>query len=212
VLEGNSGLQTSIRQVSSVANNLSGVADSLNELKTASQGITNIVSIIVDIAEQTNLLALNAAIEAARAGEAGRGFAVVADEVRKLAEKTSTSTQEISTMVATIQNNVQGVVDVVHNGIEEVESSSEAITHVGENFEEVVSQMESAAEAVEPILTIIEQQSEAISNITLTVTNVSEASEESKMIVEEVNAFSEKLAELSHDLQDKISHFKTNAC
>jgi methyl-accepting chemotaxis protein len=212
VLEGNSGLQTSIRQVSSVANNLSGVADSLNELKTASQGITNIVSIIVDIAEQTNLLALNAAIEAARAGEAGRGFAVVADEVRKLAEKTSTSTQEISTMVATIQNNVQGVVDVVHNGIEEVESSSEAITHVGENFEEVVSQMESAAGAVEPILTIIEQQSEAISNITLTVTNVSEASEESKMIVEEVNAFSEKLAELSHDLQDKISHFKTNAC
>jgi methyl-accepting chemotaxis protein len=132
--------------------------------------------------------------------------------VRKLAEKTSTSTQEISTMVATIQNNVQGVVDVVHNGIEEVESSSEAITHVGENFEEVVSQMESAAGAVEPILTIIEQQSEAISNITLTVTNVSEASEESKMIVEEVNAFSEKLAELSHDLQDKISHFKTNAC
>jgi len=212
VLSGNSGLQTSIRQVSSVASNLSGVADSLSELKEASQGITNIVSIIVDIAEQTNLLALNAAIEAARAGEAGRGFAVVADEVRKLAEKTGTSTQEISTMVATIQNNVQGVVDVVHNGIEEVESSSEAITHVGENFEEVVAQMEAAAGTVEPILNIIEQQSEAISNITLTVTNVSNASEESKHIVEEVNIFSEKLAELAHDLQEKVSHFKTNEC
>ncbi len=210
VLEGNSGLQVSIRQVSSVANNLSGVAENLNELKTASQSITNIVSIIVDIAEQTNLLALNAAIEAARAGEAGRGFAVVADEVRKLAEKTGTSTQEISAMVGSIQNNVQGgVVDTVHQGIDEVETSSESITKVGENFEEVVRQMESAANAVEPILVIIEQQSEAISNITATVTNVSIASEENKIIVDEVSAFADKLAELSHDLQNKISHFKS---
>jgi len=210
VLEGNSGLQVSISQVSSVANNLSGVADSLNELKTASQEISNIVSIIVDIAEQTNLLALNAAIEAARAGEAGRGFAVVADEVRKLAEKTGTSTQEISSMVGSIQDNVQDVVDIVHSGINEVESSSQSITEVGENFELVVNQMESAANTVEPILTIIEQQSEAINNITATVTNVSVASEDNKVIVEEVNAFSEKLAELSHDLQNKISHFKSS--
>ncbi|PLX70062.1 MAG: hypothetical protein C0603_03745 [Denitrovibrio sp.] len=209
VLEGNSGLQVSIGQVGSVARNLSGVAENLNELKTASQGITNIVSIIVDIAEQTNLLALNAAIEAARAGEAGRGFAVVADEVRKLAEKTGTSTQEISSMVSSIQSNVQGVVDTVHEGIDEVESSSKSITIVGENFEDVVRQMESAANAVEPILMIIEQQSEAISNIKATVTNVSLASEESKMIVDEVSQFSDKLAELSHDLQNKISHFQS---
>lgn len=208
VLDGNKGLQTSISQVSSVAQNLSGVAASLNELKNASQEITNIVSIIVDIAEQTNLLALNAAIEAARAGEAGRGFAVVADEVRKLAEKTSTSTQEISSMVGSIQGNVQDVVDIVHSGIVEVEESSKSITSVGENFEEVVRQMESAANSVEPILVIIEQQSEAISNITSTVTNVSVASEENKEIVDEVNVFSDKLAELSHDLQQKISHFK----
>jgi len=212
VIDGNAGLQVSIRQVSSVASNLSGVADSLSELKNASQEITNIVSIIVDIAEQTNLLALNAAIEAARAGEAGRGFAVVADEVRKLAEKTGTSTQEISSMVGSIQNNVQGVVDVVHAGIEEVETSSNSIIAVGENFEDVVRQMESAANTVEPILMIIEQQSEAISNITATVTNVSISSEDNKSIVGEVSEISEKLAELSHDLQEKISHFKTNAC
>ncbi|ADD68543.1 methyl-accepting chemotaxis sensory transducer [Denitrovibrio acetiphilus DSM 12809] len=212
VVEGNLGLQTSISQVSSVASNLAGVADSLAELKTASQGITNIVSIIVDIAEQTNLLALNAAIEAARAGEAGRGFAVVADEVRKLAEKTGTSTQEISSMVGSIQSNVQGVVDIVHTGIDEVESSSKSITEVGENFEEVVRQMESAAKSVEPILNIIEQQSEAIANITTTVTNVSISSEDNKKIVDEVSQFSEKLAELSHELQEQISHFKTNQC
>lgn len=210
VLDGNSGLQNSIGQVGSVAKNLSGVADSLNELKTASQEITNIVSIIVDIAEQTNLLALNAAIEAARAGEAGRGFAVVADEVRKLAEKTGTSTQEISSMVGSIQNNVQGVVDIVYNGIEEVETSSESITEVGHNFEQVVIQMEDAANAVEPILSIIEQQSEAINNITATVTNVSISSEDNKQIVDEVSTFSDKLAELSHDLKNKVEHFKTN--
>lgn len=209
VIEGNSGLQSSISQVGSVAKNLGGVAESLSELKNASQEITTIVGIIVDIAEQTNLLALNAAIEAARAGEAGRGFAVVADEVRKLAEKTGTSTQEISSMVGSIQKNVENVVEIVHNGIEEVESSSKSITEVGEQFEEVVNQMESAANSVEPILGIIEQQSEAISNISLTVTNVSNASEESKEIVDEVSAFSEKLAELSHELQEKISHFKS---
>ncbi|PLX66347.1 MAG: hypothetical protein C0602_11835 [Denitrovibrio sp.] len=209
VISGNSGLQQSIGQVSNVANNLSGVSDSLEELKTASQGISNIIGIIVDIAEQTNLLALNAAIEAARAGEAGRGFAVVADEVRKLAEKTSTSTSEISNMVSSIQTNVQGVVKIVHDGIDEVEESSRSITAVGENFEMVVKQMEQAANTVEPILSIIEQQSEAISNITLTVTNVSEASEESKVIVDEVREFSVKLAELSHELQDKVSHFQS---
>jgi len=210
VIDGNYGLQNSISQVSSVAKNLSGVADNLSELKEASQGISNIVNIIVDIAEQTNLLALNAAIEAARAGEAGRGFAVVADEVRKLAEKTGTSTQEISSMVGSIQSNVQSVVDIVHNGIDEVEQSSKSIGEVGKNFEEVVSQMESAASSVEPILSIIEQQSEAINNITSTVTNVSVASEDNKVIVDEVNVFSEKLAELSHELQEKISHFIAN--
>ncbi len=177
VNEGNSKLQQSIAQVNKVASSLAGVSDNLEELKTASQAITNIISIIVDIAEQTNLLALNAAIEAARAGEAGRGFAVVADEVRKLAEKTSTSTQEISSMVSSIQNNVIGVVDIIHQGIEEVEHSSESINAVGDNFKEVVNQMQTAANTVEPILVIIEQQSEAITNITATVTNVSIASQ-----------------------------------
>lgn len=209
VIDGNFGLQNSIGQVSSVANNLSGVADSLDELRTASTEISNIIGIIVDIAEQTNLLALNAAIEAARAGEAGRGFAVVADEVRKLAEKTSTSTSEISGMVNSIQTNVSDVVKIVHDGIEEVEDSSKSITAVGANFEEVVRQMEQAANTVEPILTIIEQQSEAISNITATITNVSASSEESQRIVDEVSQFSDKLAELSHELQNKISHFQS---
>jgi methyl-accepting chemotaxis protein len=211
VIEGNNNLQGSINQVNNVATNLSGVSETLNELNNASKEIGNIINIIVDIAEQTNLLALNAAIEAARAGEAGRGFAVVADEVRKLAEKTGTSTQEISSMVNSIQSNVQGVVDTVHTGITEVEASSEAITHVGENFTSVVSQMETATSSVEPILNIIEQQSIAISNITSTVTNVSVASDENREIIDKVNEMSDKLAELAHELSDIISQFTVPA-
>lgn len=208
VIDGNNRLQASITQVNNVAVSLSGVSDNLEELKTASQSISNIISIIVDIAEQTNMLALNAAIEAARAGEAGRGFAVVADEVRKLAEKTSTSTHEISTMVNSIQHNVIGVVDSIHKGIEEVEESSESINAVGVNFKEVVMQMQTAANTVEPILTIIEQQSEAIANITMTVTNVSIASADNKVIVEEVSQMSSKIVELAHQLKENTSQFK----
>jgi len=211
VVEGNTDLQGSISQVNNVATNLAGVSDTLNELNNASQEIGNIISIIVDIAEQTNLLALNAAIEAARAGEAGRGFAVVADEVRKLAEKTGTSTQEISSMVSSIQTNVQGVVDTVHSGIEEVESSSESITDVGNHFSEVVSQMETAVTSVEPILQIIEEQSIAIANITSTVTNVSLAADENREIIDKVNTMSDKLADLAHELTQIISGFTVPA-
>jgi methyl-accepting chemotaxis protein len=208
VLDGNNKLLHSIDQVNNVAAGLSGVSENLNDLKTASQQITNIVSIIVDIAEQTNLLALNAAIEAARAGEAGRGFAVVADEVRKLAEKTSTSTQEISGMVGSIQKNVTDVVTKINTGIEDVKDSSESINHVGSSFAEVVNQMKTAAASVEPILTIIEQQSEAINNITSTVTNVSIASADNKVIVDEVSEFSNKIGELAHQLKDNTAQFK----
>lgn len=208
VLDGNSKLQQSIDQVNNVAAGLAGVSENLGDLKTASQQITNIVSIIVDIAEQTNLLALNAAIEAARAGEAGRGFAVVADEVRKLAEKTSTSTQEISGMVGSIQKNVTDVVTKINTGIEDVKHSSDSINIVGASFAEVVNQMKTAAASVEPILTIIEQQSEAINNITSTVTNVSIASADNKVIVDDVSQFSNKIGELAHQLKENTAQFK----
>lgn len=208
VLDGNTKLQQSIDQVNNVAAGLSGVSENLGDLKTASQQITNIVSIIVDIAEQTNLLALNAAIEAARAGEAGRGFAVVADEVRKLAEKTSTSTQEISGMVGSIQKNVTDVVTKINTGIDDVKHSSDSINLVGASFAEVVNQMKTAAASVEPILTIIEQQSEAINNITSTVTNVSIASADNKVIVDDVSQFSNKIGELAHQLKENTAQFK----
>jgi len=208
VLDGNTKLQQSIDQVNNVAAGLAGVSENLGDLKTASQQITNIVSIIVDIAEQTNLLALNAAIEAARAGEAGRGFAVVADEVRKLAEKTSTSTQEISGMVGSIQKNVTDVVTKINTGIDDVKHSSDSINIVGASFAEVVNQMKTAAASVEPILTIIEQQSEAINNITSTVTNVSIASADNKVIVDDVSQFSNKIGELAHQLKENTAQFK----
>lgn len=207
IIDGNDKLQNSITRVNGIAKNLSGVADNLDELNKASSEISNVIGIIVDIAEQTNLLALNAAIEAARAGEAGRGFAVVADEVRKLAEKTSTSTQEISSMVGKIQGNIGQVVHIVQQGIVDVEQGSNEITSVGESFGAVVFQMETATNSVEPIISIMHQQNEAIGSISSTVNMLSCNAEESTSIVEQVNNMAGELEKLSHNLQNVISKY-----
>jgi methyl-accepting chemotaxis protein len=208
VVDGNKKLQTTVEQVNKVASNLSSVAGNLDELNNASEQISNIIGIIVDIAEQTNLLALNAAIEAARAGEAGRGFAVVADEVRKLAEKTGQSIQEISSMVKTIQLNVENVVSTVHGGIDDVEEGSRSITEVGNDFSNVAKQMEITTSAVEPIIGIMEQQNIAIGSISSTVTTLSRSSDEGQEVVSEINSMTEKLEQLSSELKGAISKFQ----
>jgi len=208
VISGNNKLQDSISRVNNISENLSGVADNLDELNEASNDINNVIKIIVDIAEQTNLLALNAAIEAARAGEAGRGFAVVADEVRKLAEKTSQSTQEISSMVGKIQTNITDVVKTVHHGIEDVESGSVQISEVGHDFQEVVAQMERATSSVEPIINIMEQQNDAIASISSTVNSLSASSEDTKVALGDINDMSLKLEELANDLSSNVSKFR----
>src|SRR5437764_9882646 len=117
---GGETVEGTLTKMRAIATSVSGTARKVEELGRSSEQIGRIVSVIDDIADQTNLLALNAAIEAARAGEQGRGFAVVADEVRKLAERTTHATKEISEMIKKIQSETAGAVGAMEEGTREV--------------------------------------------------------------------------------------------
>jgi len=204
VLSGNSGLQTSIRQVSSVASNLSGVADSLSELKEASQGITNIVSIIVDIAEQTNLLALNAAIEAARAGEAGRGFAV-----RKLAERTQTAISEVEEIIGSLQTEAKSANLNMEKAEKEVEKGVSALNETVEVFNIIAAAIEDVVQSNHIIDTSVSEQIQAIDNVNMSVQVVTSGLEQSNIAVREITMTIDDLSRQAENMNEAVGVFKT---
>ena len=122
--------------------------EDMTQLNEHAQDITRIMGVISDIADQTNLLALNAAIEAARAGEAGRGFAVVADEVRKLAEKTMASTQDVGNAIKAIQESTVKSTESVDKAVEQIEQATEFANQSGSALEEIVATVEATADLI----------------------------------------------------------------
>ena len=158
-------VERSLRRIESVHQVSLELKDDMTQLNEHAQDITRIMGVISDIADQTNLLALNAAIEAARAGEAGRGFAVVADEVRKLAEKTMASTQDVGNAIKAIQESTAKSTASVDNAVAQIEEATGLANESGRALEEIVTTAETTADQVNAIATASEEQSAASEEI-----------------------------------------------
>jgi len=201
-----------VRQTVDGMNRISDVvketAEMVLELGNNSEQIGEIIQVIDDIADQTNLLALNAAIEAARAGEQGRGFAVVADEVRKLAERTTKATKEIADMIKKIQGDTGEAVRSINSGTEEVEKGKELASKSGESLDEIIKGATETVDMVNQVAAASEEQSAAAEQISRSIEGISSVTQESALGTQQIARASEDLNQLTDNLQELISQFK----
>ena len=161
-----------------------------------------------DIAGQTNLLALNAAIEAARAGEQGRGFAVVADEVRKLAERTTKATKEIASMIKQIQKDTENAVQSMEVGTSEVEVGRDLTNKAGTSLQEIVDESQHVVEIVTQVAAASEQQSTAAEEISKNIESISSVTQQSAAGTEQIAKAAEDLSRLTLNLENLVGQFK----
>jgi methyl-accepting chemotaxis protein len=194
-----------MKRISSVVNKS---ADTVRELGKSSDQIGEIISVIDDIADQTNLLALNAAIEAARAGEQGRGFAVVADEVRKLAERTTKATKEIAGMIKKIQADTTGAVSSMQEGTREVEQGIQLADKAGSSLQEIVTVSQKLTDMVTQIAAASEEQSSASEQISKNVEGISKVTGETAQGTQQIARAAEDLNRLTENLQQLVGAFK----
>jgi methyl-accepting chemotaxis protein len=183
------------------------VAERIAALGRNSEQIGKIIGVIDDIADQTNLLALNAAIEAARAGEQGRGFAVVADEVRKLAERTSKATKEIAAMIESIQQETHSAVQAMEVGSRDVQVGVEKTSAAGTALEAMIKMSEQVGDMVAQIATAATQQSSATEQINANVAQISSLTAESSASADQTAKACTDLSELAFDLQKLAGRF-----
>ena len=191
---------------------LSGLMDKANraiiDVDKQSTEIGKVLDVIGSISEQTNLLALNAAIEAARAGEAGRGFAVVADEVRTLAQRTQESTSEINSIIDNLQSGTQNAVDLMSHGNEEALSVSEQATDTGEAFRTIEANINEINDLNTMIATSAEEQSMVADDINKNIININDSFSTTTEVVENTVSASENILKFSHNLASLVKQFK----
>ncbi len=206
--QGGEVVKQTVSKMRDIAEFVSDSAESIEKLGERSTEIGEIVSVIDEIADQTNLLALNAAIEAARAGEQGRGFAVVADEVRKLAERTTDATKQIATMIKGVQKETQDAVVIMKKGNEEVNEGISLADKAGMALEEVVTSSNEVKDMINNIAAASEEQSSTSELMAKNVEAISQVSNESARQITEVSIASEKMGELTHRLLALVDSFK----
>ncbi|MEX5587547.1 methyl-accepting chemotaxis protein [Pseudomonas urmiensis] len=197
-----------ISQIERLAEEVHRSTEAMNLLQQESQKIGSVMDVIKSVAEQTNLLALNAAIEAARAGEAGRGFAVVADEVRGLAQRTQKSTEEIEELVASLQNGTQQVANAMLGSRNLTESSVELARKAGGSLENITRTVSNIQSMNQQIAAAAEQQSAVAEEISRSILNVRDVSEQTASASDETAASSVELARLGGHLQMLVSQFR----
>jgi methyl-accepting chemotaxis protein len=185
-------------------------AETVHALGKSSDQIGEIVQVIDDIADQTNLLALNAAIEAARAGEQGRGFAVVADEVRKLAERTTKATKEIASMIKQIQKDTVGAVSSMEEGTREVEKGKKLADKAGESLSQIIKGAEQVVDIITQVAAASGEQSSTSEQISKSIEAINNVTQETSAGIMEIANASGELNKLTSNLNALIGQFRTD--
>jgi len=205
---GNQEVEKTIQAITTLATEVEESATVIEKLKEDSQNIGTVLDVIKNIAEQTNLLALNAAIEAARAGEQGRGFAVVADEVRTLAQRTQESTSEIENLIDTLQGGAEHAVSVMNNSRDRAHSTVEQATHAGKSLSAITNGIVTISQMNTQIASAAHEQGSVAEDINRNVNNIYELSEQTAAAAEQTSSSSAELARLGEQLSVLVGQFK----
>ena len=206
--EGQAKVSSAIDRIRQLSDRLEGSVETVSALAKESESIGGVLSVIQGIAEQTNLLALNAAIEAARAGEQGRGFAVVADEVRALASRTHSATEEISEIIVTLQGRTKGIVSLMEDCRQDGILSRDEATITGTVLDQILLNVEEISAMAGSVSTAIEQQTIAANEISKNVDTIREITEDTSASVALNSKASQEIAGQAESLNRSISLFK----
>lgn len=206
--EGGQIIERTAAEMGAIAATVAQASQVIQALGNDSQQISSVVQVIKEVADQTNLLALNAAIEAARAGEQGRGFAVVADEVRKLAERTAQSTGDISAMISKMQVSSGEAVAEMERVVQQVESGQALAQDAGQRIQAIREEAGRVSDAVTEISNALKEQSEASQDIARHVESIAQMTDENNAAAEETAAGAQRLDQLAEEVDATVAQFK----